>query len=360
MLSPFKSVNGISALDKTREKKILFLSLEDVLDCGGADIIKASEDVQRGFELFMEDKVCQPFKTTLKARNADHEHSAGLVNFLPACVSLGEADIFACKALGAMPSNVQSGMPRATGLILLFDHITKSPLCVMDAQAISATRTGAVTMLALKKLANPETEETGLIGAGVNMRTQLLGIREALPKLKKARIYSRGESKYVFAREMGERTGLEIIPCEDGRSAVENCSLIVTCLPNMRTPVVMDEWVKQKGVTMVNIGCYESEISILKRMDRVIGDLWEQGKHRGIQTHAIAVAKGIIPESLLEDIGPVLTGRKPGRVSPDENIFFAPTGLGFEDAMLAWRIYNMAVDKKIGTSLTLWRSSRWI
>jgi len=356
----FKIMNIEDETMTTCDKWILFLSLEDVIKCGGSDIELAAVDIHEGFERLLKGKVLQPCKTTLKDSTGEHEHTAGLVNVLPSYINLGDEEIFGCKVLGAMPANVDIGLPRATGLVNLFEAHTKTPLCVMEAQVISATRTGAVTMLAARKIANPDTEEIGLVGAGVNMRTQLLGLNLALPKLKKVRVFSRGESKYIFAEEMGERTGLDIKPVESAADAVSNCKLIVTCLPNMKSPVVKAEWVKEKGVTVINIGCYESEINLLKRMDRVIADIWEQGKHRGIQTHAIAVREGVIPESRVEDLGPLITGKVPGRKSNDENIFFAPTGLGFEDAVVAWRVYKEAVKQNAGVKLNLWKSSKWV
>lgn len=113
-----------------------------------------------------------------------------------------------------MLCNVEAGIPRSTGLILLFDPATKTPMGVMDAQAISATRTGGVTLLAAKKIADPSTEEISIVGAGVNMRTQLLGLKEALPSLRRVKVYSRNNTKNVFAEEMSKRTGLLIIPVE--------------------------------------------------------------------------------------------------------------------------------------------------
>jgi len=339
------------------DKTILFLTKEEVITCGGGNVKLAGPDIQRGFELLLQDKIIQPWKTTLKVKHSGHEHGTGLVNFLPSYVNFDGEEIYCCKSLGAMPSNVEIGMPRATGLITLFDPHTKSPLCVMDAQVISATRTGAVSMLAAKRLARMDIEEVGLVGAGVNMKTQLWGLVYALPNLKRARVYSRKDSKYIFAEEMGEITGIEIIPVNTAREAVEGCSMVVTCLPNVGSPVVKAEWVNEKGITVFNIGCYESEAILLARMDRVVADIWEQGKHRGIQTHAIAVAQGVIPESRVEDVGPIIAGLVPGRQYNDENIFFAPTGLGFEDAVVAWRVYKEAEKRGIGTKLTLWKSS---
>lgn len=341
-------------------KDILFLSMEEVVECGGSNVAEAAKNIQRAFELFEKGDVLQPHKTTLKVTSKGAEQGTGLVNFLPAYVNLDGEEIYCVKALGAMPSNVERGLPRATGLITLFDSATKSPICIMDAQVISATRTGAVSLLAAKKFVRPDLEEIGMVGAGVNMRTQLLGIKEAIPGLKRVKINSRGESKYRFAIEMSERTGLEIIPVDSPKEAVANMEMIVTCLPNVTQPIVMADFVKSHGVTVFNIGCYECEDVLLKRMDRVVADMWEQGKHRGAQTHAVAVKHGVINESLIEDLSPILNNKRPGRLTREENIFFCPTGLGFEDAVVAWRVYNKAKEMKIGTNLNLWKSSKWI
>jgi N-[(2S)-2-amino-2-carboxyethyl]-L-glutamate dehydrogenase len=343
-----------------KEKHIVFLSLEDVIICGGTDISLAAHDMERGFHLLSEGKIINPMKTTLRAKSDTHEHSVGLVNFLPAYIDMGEEEVIGCKLLGAMPSNVEIGLPRATGLIVLFDIRTKSPIAIMDAQAISATRTGGVSCIAAKRLADPDIEEIALVGAGVNMRTQLLGIQKALPRLKKVRVYSRGFSKYYFAEEMGTRTGLTILAMENAEEAVHDCPMVVTCLPNINRPVVMARWLKKKGLTVFNIGCYENEASLLGRMDRIVADMWEQGKHRGVQTHARAVDEGVIAEEKIEDLAPIITGNKPGRKSSDENIFFCPTGLGFEDAMVAWRVFKEANRLGRGTSFTLWKSPQWI
>lgn len=343
-------------------KKILFLSMEDVVRCGGSNILLAAEDVYQGFQLLDQKRLLSPMKTTLKPSHRQQGLSEGLVNILPAYIDLGEekGEVYGLKALGAMPSNVEKNIPRATGLITLFDGPTKSPLCVMDAQVISATRTGAVSHLAAKKLVDPTVDEVGLVGAGVNMRTQLLGLKKALPKLKQVDVYSRGESKFKFAKEMEKLVELTINPVDSAEKAVSNKRLIVTCLPNILSPVVKEEWVYKEGITHFNIGCYESETSILKWMDRVVADVWEQGKHRGIQTHAQAVKQGVIPEEKIEDLAPILLEKVEGRRSSQDNIFFAPTGLGFSDLMVAYRVYKEAITMGVGTSLTLWQDCQWI
>jgi len=279
---------------------------------------------------------------------------------MPSLVLSDGEEVFGCKSIGAMPSNVALGLPRATGLITLFDAKTKMPRCVMDAQVISAPRTGAVSLLAAQELVPRDTQEVALIGAGVNMRTQLLGLRAALPSLRHARVYSEGPSKHRFAEEMSRRTQMMIRPATSAEEAVRGASFVVTCVSRDDRPVVQDRWIGERGVTVFSIGGYEVEASLLSRMDRVVADRWIDVKSRNYQTHAVAVAQGIIPESRVEDLGPILAGQRAGRTSRQESIFFSPVGLAFEDILVADRVFREAIRRGVGQRLRLWDLPDWI
>lgn len=320
----------------------------------------AVEDVRRGFSLLSEGSVLQPHKVSVKPPNRGVETRSGLINTLPCYVEDDQETYFGFKILGAMPSNVKSGLPRATGLLLLYDGQSKTPQCIMDAQAISAVRTGAVSALAAEHLVEPDLEEVGLVGAGVNMRTQLLGLKHTLKHLKRARVYSRRGSRFTFARQMGRRLEMQIVPVDTPEDAVREQRLVVTCLANVTTPVVRHHWYKPDGLSVFNIGCFESDAELLPTMDRVLADIWEHSRHRGVQTIPQAVTRGLLDPEKIEDLGPVLTGNRPGRQSPQDRIFFAPVGLGFEDALVGWRVFQQARRQGVGTELTLWKSTRWI
>lgn len=320
----------------------------------------AVEDVRRGFFLLAQQKVLQPHKTSVKPPNRGMETRSGLINTLPCYIEDQDQAYFGFKILGAMPSNVQRGLPRATGLLLLYDGETKTPQCIMDAQAISAIRTGAVSALAAERLVERDLEEVGLVGAGVNMRTQLLGLKHTLKNLTRARVYSRRGSRFPFARQMGRRLKLQILPVDTPEEAVREQRLVVTCLANVTTPVVRHHWYREGGLSVFNIGCFESDAELLPTMDRVLADIWEHSRHRGVQTIPQAVSRGLLSPEKIEDLCPVLIGERAGRQSSEERIFFAPVGLGFEDALVGWRVFQTARERQIGTPLTLWKSARWI
>ncbi|MFI6906942.1 hypothetical protein ACIBKY_37180 [Nonomuraea sp. NPDC050394] len=54
------------------------------------------------------------------------------------------------------------------------------------------------------------------------------------------------------------------------------------------------------------------------------------------------------------ELGEVITGAKPGRVSAEEIIVFDSTGTAIQDSAAAEALYRAAVAKAVGTRLPLW------
>jgi len=81
------------------------------------------------------------------------------------------------------------GLPRASALIIIVDPETLIPSCVMDGAIVSAMRTGAAAGVAAKYLANGDSKIFGLVGASVQGRTQLMGMKKAVPSLETCRVY---------------------------------------------------------------------------------------------------------------------------------------------------------------------------
>jgi N-[(2S)-2-amino-2-carboxyethyl]-L-glutamate dehydrogenase len=341
---------------------ITILTREDVLLLGGDDMDHAHNVIEKGFELYNNGKILQPAKTSLKFLNL--EKNTGVINTLPAGVDLGSKKIFGVKIIGAMPNNVKKGIPRATGVIVLFNDATKSPFCIMDAQVISAMRTGAVSSVACELICDPDTKKIGLVGAGVNMRTQFLGVMRNLKKVEKVYVYSRGNTKYDFIEKMSKKFNrIKFIATQKVIDAVAESELVITCAANISKPIVKKKYYKKEGLTIFNIGCHESEESILKSMDLIISDNWEQSKHRGVQTHSIAFSKGIIKDSDVSDIFDLYKKYKSGkeiRKTKDSRIFFGPTGLGFEDVLLAYSIYEKSKKNNAFRKIKLWENQNWI
>ena len=86
-------------------------------------------------------------------------------------------------------------------------------------------------------------------------------------------------------------------------------------------------------------------------------DLWHEVLHRGTPLLAKLYNAGKIKdEKIYANIGEIIRGKKPGRTSREERIFFSPLGLGSEDVGVASFVYKEAKKKGRGVPLKLWDS----
>ena len=91
---------------------------------------------------------------------------------------------------------------------------------------ISAVRTGAITGVAAKYLARKDTSSIGIIGTGVQSRTQLMALCSVLPEVDEVKVFNRTrENAERFVSEMTERTGKNITIVADAESAVRGSDL---------------------------------------------------------------------------------------------------------------------------------------
>lgn len=347
-----------SGAPKLHQPSILYLSGDEVLAAGGADMAQAIRDVREGFQLWQRGRVWNAPKISLRPEG--DEHVDGMINALASHVRTETLGVSGFKILGSAPQNRKAGMPRANGLLVLFEEQRKTPFCVMEASIVSAVRTGAVSALAAEKLAPPDVQEVTLVGAGVNMRTQLVALQQVLPALRSARVWSRRGSRFPFVRQMKKRTGLRLVAHDQVAEACRGASFIISCLGSMPKPVIPAEAVRSGGVTLFNVGGLEFDPHLLPSMNRIVADDWEQGIKRANQTHAVAFQQGLIDRHQVENLAPILSGVKIGRLDRNERIFFCPTGLAFADTLIATRIYQQAVQLEIGWKLPLWSQPRWI
>ncbi|MGO4119058.1 ornithine cyclodeaminase family protein, partial [Rhizobium ruizarguesonis] len=136
--------------------------------------------------------------------------------------------------------------PRASAVIILADPNNGFPLAVMDGTIVSAMRTGAATGVAAKYLARPDSSVVGVIGAGVQSRTQIMAINGVFQnQLKQVKVYDLNEEKTKkFADEMSRELNLDVVPVESAEAAIRDSDIVVTA--TMSTfPYVKGEWLKE-------------------------------------------------------------------------------------------------------------------
>src|SRR5216684_5769686 len=178
----------------------------------------------------------QPLRTIFKP-----DRFKGVMAMMPA-FRAGNSPMFGLKAICVFPGNASIGMDAHQGGVMLFDGTTGVPLALVNASAITAIRTAAVSALATSSLASEDAGQLAIIGAGVQARTHLIAMTCVRP-IKHVRIASgRFDNAQTLAKEMQTLFPFLIEPVETAEAAVRGADLIVTAT-TAREPVVQRAWI---------------------------------------------------------------------------------------------------------------------
>ncbi len=273
---------------------------------------------------------------------------------------LEDLDISAVKIVNVHPDNPsKQGLPTVMAVIILIDPLTGFPLAIMGGTTVTDMRTGAAGGIAAKFLAKKDCKVVGLIGAGAQARTQLRALVEVYKELEEVRVWSRHpKTKRAFIAEAEREYGdsCTLVPKESVRKTTEGADIVVTTTPS-RKPLVMEDMVSS-GMHITCIGAdafgkEELDPFILKKSKIVIDD-WAQASHGGeINVPLLLRDKIITKEDLCCEIGQIVAGLKPGRVSKDEITVFNSTGLAVQDAVTAKIAYDKALKSKVGRFINI-------
>ncbi len=275
----------------------------------------------------------------------------GDLRTMPACLeNLGAAGV---KIVNVHPKNPSKGLPTVMALLVLNSPETGAPIAVMGATYLTNMRTGAAGAIAAKYLARPESKVVGMIGAGAQARTQLLGLSRIF-NVEKVIVSNRSiESSKAFVKDVQAFLKCDYHTTINRQEACD-CDILITTTP-ARAPVVKSSWVKP-GTHINAIGAdakgkQELESALTKRAKVVVDDM-TQAVHSGEVN--VPISEGALkPEEIYAQIGEVLTGAKPGRTSNDEITIFDSTGLAIQDVSTGTTVYKRALELGKGLRLAL-------
>jgi len=253
-------------------------------------------------------------------------------------------DVLGVKVLTIVPGNAAHGEETHLGSVLLFEAERGRPVALLDAAALTAIRTAAVSAVATRLLARDEAGDLALLGAGVQARTHLEALRHVRP-LRRVRVWSRHpENARRFAAAESERHGLSIEPAATAREAVEGADLVCT-LTAASEPILEGAWlapgahVNAVGACTPNARELDTEAVRRARLfvDRRESALAEAGDLM------IPLRRGELGEDhIAGELGDLLLDRLPGRTAPEEVTLFKSLGLAVEDLAVARHVWREA------------------
>jgi ornithine cyclodeaminase/alanine dehydrogenase-like protein (mu-crystallin family) len=232
-------------------------------------------------------------------------------------------------------------------LLLEFEHMTL--LALIQDHILHGIRSGGPTGIAVKHLARQDARRVGMIGTGRISAVQLTVTAGARP-IESVKAFSRRPGpRQAFADEYSERLGIPITPVASADEAVRDVDILLVATDS-HNATVLDGTLLAPGALVCSVTPGELDeatplrgrIVVTSRV-RITQDytLWEP--------LARIVLRGERDlERDVTELGEILAGERPGRVSEDEIISFSSPGIGFCDLAVARWIYDLAVQHDVG------------
>jgi ornithine cyclodeaminase/alanine dehydrogenase len=225
----------------------------------------------------------------------------------------------------------------------------------MDGGYLTAVRTGAVSGLATKYLARDEEDQVAAIfGAGVQARMQLWAVYEARD-VTKAMVYDKvPEAAKAFAEEMAEKLD---IPVEVAGTPDAMLGADIICTATSSPTPIFDGSKVRPGAHINGIGSHspgarELDSTIVKR-SLLIADSYEACLNEAGDI-MLPIQEGVITaDHIYADLGEIVTGKKPARISDEQITLFKSNGLAIQDAATALLVYQKAMAAGLGVEVEI-------
>lgn len=312
----------------------------------GVTMIEAIELMKEAFRSLSLGEAVVPLRVNLP-QPAQNAQTLFMPVYLPSAEALG------VKMVTIFRDNPVQNLPLIHGMMLVMDGTNGQPLALLDAEYLTALRTGAASGLATDLLAHKEANVLAVFGTGAQARTQVEGVA-AVRSLEKVLVFGRNSViAEAFCHEMQVKTGLKMEPAQRPEQLLE--ADIICTATTSNVPVFEHHHLK-KGVHINGVGSYRPDAR------EIPGETMQAARIIVDQRTAAAAEAGdiVLPmkdgllgkNSLLVELGEIVAGIKPGRSSDDEITVFKSVGNAAQDLAVASYLVKKAQKDNLGVILS--------
>lgn len=265
-------------------------------------------------------------------------------SILPPKISMKPADEVFCNVMPSILSEKVGGVkivtrypernPSLDSKILLFDVEKGDFLALMDANWITAMRTGAVAAHSILLLAKKCFAELGIVGLGNTARATLLALASMMPdrEMHIKLLRYKGQEK-LFAERFAEYPNFHFSYVEDYRTLIKGSDVVISCVTFFHEDICTDDCFDE-GVLVVPVhtrGFTNCDLFF----DKVFADDYGHVKH----------FKNFEKFKYFSEVCDVVNGNMLGRENDRERILAYNVGVSIHDIYFAMHIYQMLKEK---------------
>lgn len=258
---------------------------------------------------------------------------------LPAKISMKPIDGMFCNVMPSVVRNhggvkvvsrYPERVPSLDSFLFLFDVATGKNLALMDANWITAMRTGAVAAHSIIHLAKPDFCKIGILGLGNTARSALLVLANVVPdKTLHIKLLRYKDQAEDFIARFKDFKNISFSIVETAQELVKGSDVIISAATYMPVDLCADEYYDE-GVLVVPIhtlGFTNCDLFF----DKVFADDYGHVKH----------FKNFDKFKSFAEVCDVVNGKTKGRENNRERILAYNIGLSIHDINFAAKIYEM-------------------
>jgi ornithine cyclodeaminase/alanine dehydrogenase-like protein (mu-crystallin family) len=240
-------------------------------------------------------------------------------------------------------------------VVLLYRSTTGELAAIIEADFLGQMRTGAATGVATRYMARREASVAGIIGTGLQARTQLQAVSE-VRKLERVQAFGRDPARRAdFCQEMNERFGLPMFAVATAEEAVRDADIVIT-MTNTIKPVVSGAWLAPG----THVNAAGANFAFRRELD---GDAVSRAGIIAVDSKEQAqIEAGDLIEPFKQDpsgwarvreLAEIVSGKAPSRDSAEQITLFKSVGIATWDIAVAARVFERAERQGLGRHVPL-------
>jgi alanine dehydrogenase len=301
------------------------------------DVIGAMETALAAFS---SGQVVQPVRAVVEL--ADAAFFGAMPGYITGCVSghIQHPAVLGAKLVAVIADNQPRGLPTHRASILLLDPETGALAAILDGRLITEMRTAAVSAVSVRHMARPDAAVLAMLGSGVQARSHLAAL-SLVRTFQEVRAWSPTRAHLeAFAAE----SPVPVHACRTAAEAVRGADVIVLATA-ATTPAIENSWVGE-GAHVISVGACrpthrEMDPALIARARVVVDSKAAAFVESG--DIVLGIREGLFArDHVVAELGEIVAGRVPGRMSQRQVTLFKSLGLAVEDLASASLAFERA------------------
>jgi ornithine cyclodeaminase len=182
------------------------------------------------------------------ARVASHS-TEGVIELMP----IADARTYAFKYVNGHPKNTRIGLPTVMAFGVLADVATGVPDLLCELTLTTALRTAAMSAVAARALARPNSSSMALIGNGAQSEFQALAFQQLLG-IREIRLFDTDRAATAKLMHNLQPTGLRLLPCASIAEAVRGVDIVTTVTADKTNATILTPELIEPGMHINGVG----------------------------------------------------------------------------------------------------------